>query len=121
MKILNCLFSLVAGLAVGSLLPVLCPGCCGAASATLVLKAGQPGPVINPNIYGQFSEHLGHCIYGGIWVGENSPIPNTRGIRNDVVRRCASFMSRTCVAGRLFSPTSTIGGMASARATNGPR
>jgi alpha-L-arabinofuranosidase len=55
------------------------------AGATLVLKAGQPGPVINPNIYGQFAEHLGHCIYGGIWVGENSPIPNTRGIRNDVV------------------------------------
>jgi alpha-N-arabinofuranosidase len=55
------------------------------ASAELVIKAGQPGPVINPNIYGQFAEHLGHCIYGGIWVGEHSPIPNTRGIRNDVV------------------------------------
>jgi alpha-N-arabinofuranosidase len=53
--------------------------------ATLTLHAGQPGPVINRNIYGQFTEHLGHCIYGGIWVGEDSPIPNTRGIRNDVV------------------------------------
>ena len=40
---------------------------------------------INKEIYGQFAEHLGHCIYGGIWVGEDSPIPNTRGIRNDVV------------------------------------
>ena len=40
---------------------------------------------INKEIYGQFAEHLGHCIYGGFWVGENSPIPNTRGIRNDVV------------------------------------
>ena len=40
---------------------------------------------INREIYGQFAEHLGHCIYGGIWVGEDSPIPNTRGIRNDVV------------------------------------
>jgi alpha-N-arabinofuranosidase len=36
-------------------------------------------------IYGQFAEHLGHCIYDGIWVGEDSPIPNTRGIRNDVI------------------------------------
>ncbi|HUJ44893.1 MAG TPA: alpha-N-arabinofuranosidase [Opitutaceae bacterium] len=54
-------------------------------TATLVLKADQPGPVINRHIYGQFSEHLGHCIYGGIWVGPDSPIPNTRGIRNDVV------------------------------------
>jgi len=40
---------------------------------------------INKNIYGHFSEHLGGCIYGGYWVGEDSPIPNTRGIRNDVV------------------------------------
>jgi alpha-N-arabinofuranosidase len=40
---------------------------------------------ISKYIYGHFSEHLGHCIYGGIWVGENSTIPNTRGIRNDVI------------------------------------
>jgi alpha-N-arabinofuranosidase len=40
---------------------------------------------ISKFIYGNFSEHLGHCIYGGFWVGENSTIPNTRGIRNDVV------------------------------------
>jgi alpha-N-arabinofuranosidase len=51
----------------------------------LVIHADQPGAEISRNIYGQFSEHLGHCIYGGIWVGEASPIPNTRGIRNDVV------------------------------------
>ncbi len=51
----------------------------------LVIHADQGRDIINKNIYGQFSEHLGHCIYGGIWVGENSPIPNTRGIRNDVV------------------------------------
>jgi alpha-N-arabinofuranosidase len=40
---------------------------------------------IDKNIYGHFSEHLGSCIYGGIWVGEDSKIPNTKGIRNDVV------------------------------------
>ncbi|AEI44712.1 alpha-N-arabinofuranosidase [Paenibacillus mucilaginosus] len=40
---------------------------------------------INPNIYGHFAEHLGRCIYEGFWVGEDSPIPNTKGIRNDVV------------------------------------
>jgi len=40
---------------------------------------------INRNIYGHFSEHLGRCIYEGFWVGENSPIPNTKGIRNDVI------------------------------------
>ncbi len=40
---------------------------------------------INRNIYGHFSEHLGRCIYGGIWVGEDSSIPNTDGIRNSVI------------------------------------
>jgi alpha-N-arabinofuranosidase len=40
---------------------------------------------ISRNIYGHFSEHLGRCIYGGFWVGENSKIPNVRGIRTDVV------------------------------------
>jgi alpha-N-arabinofuranosidase len=54
-------------------------------AATLTVRADQSGPVINPNIYGQFAEHLGTCIYGGIWVGEDSPIPNTRGMRNDVI------------------------------------
>jgi alpha-N-arabinofuranosidase len=49
------------------------------------LEADKPGPVVNPNIYGHFAEHLGRGIYEGIWVGPESPIPNTRGIRNDVV------------------------------------
>ncbi len=41
--------------------------------------------VISRNIYGHFAEHLGRCIYDGIWVGEDSPIPNTAGFRNDVL------------------------------------
>lgn len=41
--------------------------------------------VIDKNIYGHFSEHLGRCIYEGMWVGEDSKIPNTKGIRNDVL------------------------------------
>lgn len=40
---------------------------------------------ISKHIYGQFAEHLGRCIYEGLWVGEDSPIPNTKGIRNDVI------------------------------------
>ncbi len=51
----------------------------------ILMNADLTADTINRNIYGNFSEHLGHCIYGGIWVGENSPVPNTRGIRNDVV------------------------------------
>jgi alpha-N-arabinofuranosidase len=38
---------------------------------------------INRNIYGHFAEHLGRCIYGGLFVGEGSAIPNVRGIRSD--------------------------------------
>ena len=40
---------------------------------------------INPELYGNFSEHLGRCIYEGLYVGEDSEIPNTKGMRNDVV------------------------------------
>ncbi|HEX2920543.1 MAG TPA: alpha-L-arabinofuranosidase C-terminal domain-containing protein [Bacteroidales bacterium] len=51
----------------------------------ITVDLSQSGPVINRNIFGQFAEHLGFGIYGGIWVGPDSKIPNTRGIRTDVV------------------------------------
>ena len=56
-----------------------------AASKVLVIRADQPGPTINKDIFGQFAEHLGEGIYGGVWVGMDSTIPNVRGIRSDVV------------------------------------
>ncbi len=40
---------------------------------------------INRHIYGHFAEHLGRCIYDGLYVGEDSDIPNTRGFRNDII------------------------------------
>ncbi|WP_301924255.1 alpha-N-arabinofuranosidase [Ferruginibacter sp.] len=40
---------------------------------------------ISRNIYGHFAEHLGHCIYGGFYVGDTSSIPNTNGVRNDII------------------------------------
>lgn len=46
----------------------------------------QAGQIIPKEIYGQFAEHLGTCIYGGLWVGEESAIPNTDGYRNDVLQ-----------------------------------
>jgi alpha-N-arabinofuranosidase len=52
---------------------------------TVNVHADNPGAKINKNIYGQFSEHLGTCIYGGLWVGPESSIPNTDGYRNDVL------------------------------------
>ena len=52
---------------------------------TLIINADQGQELISRHIYGHFAEHLGRCIYEGIWVGEDSPIPNVRGIRQDVV------------------------------------
>jgi alpha-N-arabinofuranosidase len=54
-------------------------------TATLLVRTDRPGATISPNIYGHFAEHLGRCIYDGIWVGPDSPIPNVRGIRTDIV------------------------------------
>jgi len=56
-----------------------------AAPASLTIHADKPGATINKYVYGQFSEMLGSGIYGGLYVGANSPIPNTRGLRNDVI------------------------------------
>ncbi len=53
--------------------------------ANIIINTDLGTQKISRHIYGHFSEHLGHCIYGGYWVGENAGIPNTRGIRNDVV------------------------------------
>ncbi len=56
-------------------------------SETMVTLHPDEGKnVIPAEIYGQFAEHLGSCIYGGLWVGEDSPIPNTNGYRNDVLQ-----------------------------------
>ena len=51
----------------------------------LIINNDKKGAKINKNIYGHFSEHLGRCIYEGIFVGEDSPIPNVKGMRCDVV------------------------------------
>ena len=53
--------------------------------ANLFVNTARKGAVINRNIYGHFSEHLGRCIYNGFFVGENSSIPNVNGMRTDIV------------------------------------
>lgn len=49
------------------------------------LNAGEKKGQISRHLYGHFAEHLGRCVYEGLWVGEDSPVPNTEGIRNDVL------------------------------------
>ena len=51
----------------------------------ITLNPDKKLATINKNIYGHFSEHLGRCIYQGMYVGEDSPIPNVKGMRKDVV------------------------------------
>ncbi len=51
----------------------------------VILNPKKKKSKINRNIYGHFSEHLGRCIYGGLFVGKDSEIPNIRGIRKDVL------------------------------------
>jgi alpha-N-arabinofuranosidase len=47
----------------------------------------EPIGKISPNVYGQFTEHIGGVIYDGVWVGENSKIPNRFGIRSELLDR----------------------------------
>ncbi|RIV81083.1 alpha-N-arabinofuranosidase [Aurantiacibacter xanthus] len=54
-------------------------------TANATIHADQPGPVVQPEVFGQFMEHLGTGIYGGVWVGEDSSIPNDAGYRTDVL------------------------------------
>jgi len=72
----------LAGAATGSVAQQAAPA---AGTATVTVHGDTPGPVYDRRIFTQFAEHLGNGIYGGLWVGKNSKIPNTRGFRNDVV------------------------------------
>ena len=55
-----------------------------AQDATVRIHDDGTGVQIPREIYGQFSEHLGRCIYGGLWVGKDSSVPNIDGYRKDV-------------------------------------
>ena len=56
-----------------------------ASGATATIRGDAPAPAYDRRMFTQFAEHLGTGIYGGLWVGPNSKIPNTRGFRKDVV------------------------------------
>lgn len=56
------------------------------AQTSVVLQADQGKQIISKHIYGHFAEHLGRCIYDGIYIGQgNKTIPNTDGVRNDII------------------------------------
>jgi alpha-N-arabinofuranosidase len=84
-RLISCSAVLLAALAVGHAQAPTSAAPAAPAPVAATLRADRPGAVVNRNIYGHFAEHLGRGIYEGIWVGPTSPIPNTRGIRNDVL------------------------------------
>jgi alpha-N-arabinofuranosidase len=57
----------------------------GSDGIEVTVDTAHPGAKLDRHVFGQFAEDLGTGLYGGIWVGRDSAIPNTRGIRNDVV------------------------------------
>jgi alpha-N-arabinofuranosidase len=70
---------LLSGLALVAPRPSFC------ASARIDILPDEQIGVISPHIYGHFTEHLGGCIYDGVWVGENSKVPNIGGIRKELI------------------------------------
>jgi alpha-N-arabinofuranosidase len=56
-----------------------------AANKKAVIHADQEIGTVRPEFHGHFAEHLGSCVYGGIWVGPQSAIPNINGCRKDLV------------------------------------
>jgi len=55
------------------------------AQTTVEVNNDEDAPIISKHIYGHFAEHLGRCIYGGFYVGEDSDIPNEDGVRQDII------------------------------------
>jgi len=59
--------------------------CANAQKTIVTVNEFEGKDIISRDIYGHFSEHLGHCIYDGLWVGEKSSIPNVNGVRKDIL------------------------------------
>jgi alpha-N-arabinofuranosidase len=71
---------LTTALAAGTIAAAGFPRSAKAADAVIEILPSEPIGTISPNIYGHFVEHLGAVVYDGIWVGENSKIPNLGGM-----------------------------------------
>ncbi|MEO8028241.1 MAG: alpha-L-arabinofuranosidase C-terminal domain-containing protein [Bryobacteraceae bacterium] len=77
---------LIAGAAGGSILSLLPRGLAQASKTErLAVRADLPIGVVRPELHGHFAEHLGSCVYGGLWVGKQSPIPNVDGFRREAI------------------------------------
>jgi alpha-L-arabinofuranosidase len=76
---------LLAGTVAAVATAALAPRLAAATDSRVEVLLDEPIGRIAPEIYGHFVEHLGGVVYDGIWVGENSPVPNDGGIRRAIV------------------------------------
>jgi alpha-L-arabinofuranosidase len=74
-----------AALSLSALIPRGAVGDSDSGTRRVTVRADSEIGVVRPEFHGQFAEHLGSCVYGGIWVGKNSPIPNVNGYRKQTV------------------------------------
>ena len=89
--------------------------------ASIRIYPEQGNQQISKHIYGQFAEHLGTCIYGGLWVGPESEIPNTRGYRNDVLNALKELKIPNSAGREVALPMNTTGWTGSVRRKTVPR
>src|SRR6266700_256052 len=79
---------LKGGVALGASLVFARPSVfASAADSRIEVLLNEPIGTISPNVYGHFTEMLGAVIYDGVWVGENSKVPNTGGIRKTIIEK----------------------------------
>ena len=76
--------------------------------ASIRIYPEQGNQQISKHIYGQFAEHLGTCIYGGLWVGPESEIPNTQGYRNDVLNALKELKFRSIKPDVMSAPKARV-------------
>src|SRR5260370_9093005 len=74
-----------AALTASALVPKSLRAASSSATARVVVRTGSEIGVVRPEFHGHFAEHLGSCVYGGLWVGKNSQIPNIDGYRKQAV------------------------------------
>ena len=74
-----------AAMAASALVPKRLFGSSAAAIQRVTINTAAEIGLVKPEFHGHFIEHLGSCVYGGLWVGKNSRIPNIDGYRKQAV------------------------------------
>lgn len=75
-----------ASLAASALIPKCLFAAVPSGTQHVVIRTDAEIGVVRPEFHGHFIEHLGSCVYGGLWVGTDSHIPNLNGYRKQAVK-----------------------------------